>query len=90
MKNSIKTLLSVLCVLALLAGLIGVLPVAAQDGEAQPEPKNLYEQILERDGFIEGVWYPWFTHNYLGSGLTANEVAQKWIDNRWYRRLWCR
>ncbi|MBQ4332172.1 MAG: hypothetical protein IJC33_00115 [Clostridia bacterium] len=83
MKNSIKTLLSALCALALLAGLAGMLPAAAEDA-APAEQKTLYQQILERDGFIEGVWYPWFTHNYLGSGLTANEVAQKWIDNRWY------
>ena len=75
-------LLSFLSVLALLAGLTGVLPASAEEPAVQE--KTLYQQILERDGFIEGVWYPWFTHNYLGSGLTANEIAQTWIDNRWY------
>jgi len=82
-KNSIKKLLSVLCVLALLAGLTGMLPAVADDA-VQAEPKNLYQQILERDGFIEGIWFPWFTHSYAGCSLTTNAVAHKWMDNRWY------
>ncbi len=84
MRKSYIKWLSFLSVLALLAGLAGLLPAAAEEATPVTEEKTLYQQILERDGFIEGVWYPWFTHNYLGSGLTANEIAQTWIDNRWY------
>lgn len=75
-----KKLLCVLCVLTLLAALVPVatLPVAAETR------KTLYDEILERDGFIEGVWYPWFTHDNLGCGLTTNEVAAKYITNGWY------
>ena len=77
-----KKLLSLLCALCLLVALV---PTASVAVTAQPRAtKTLYQQILERDGFIEGIWYPWFTHTYLGCGFTANEVAATWITNGWY------
>ena len=77
-----KKLLSLLCALCLLVALV---PTSAVAVTAQPRAtKTLYQQILERDGFIEGVWYPWFTHTYLGCGFTTNEVAATWITNGWY------
>ena len=30
--------------------------------------------ILEKDGYIEGVWIPWLTHSWLGSSLAANDL----------------
>jgi len=78
----VKKLLSFLCALALLAALI---PTAAAVVTADTSArKTLYHEILERDGFIEGVWYPWFTHDNLGCGLTTNEVAATYITNPWY------
>ncbi len=77
-----KKWLSLLCALALLLALVPMGMVAVT---AEPKArKTLYQEILERDGFIEGVWYPWFTHNYLGCGFTTNEVAATWITNAWY------
>ena len=75
-----KKLLSLVCVLTLLLALVPSLaaPVSAETR------KTLYHEILERDGFIEGVWFPWFTHDNLGCGLTTNEVAAKYITNAWY------
>ena len=84
MKNNCKKWLCVLCTLTLLLGLVGVVPVAADDAAAQTEQKSLYEQIMERDGFLDGIWFPWFTHDYLGCSLTANDMGHKWIDNNWY------
>ena len=79
-----KKLLSLLCALCLLVALVPTASVAVT-ATAQPRAtKTLYQQILERDGFIEGIWYPWFTHTYLGCGFTANEVAAQWITNAWY------
>ena len=79
-----KKLLSFLCVLALLVTmtlpLFGSVAVSAETRAR----KTLYQEILERDGFIEGVWYPWFTHDYLGCGFTSNEVCAKYITNCWY------
>ena len=57
-----RKLLSAVCVLALLVTmtlpLFGSVAVSAETRAR----KTLYQEILERDGFIEGVWYPWFTH----------------------------
>ncbi len=75
-----KKLLCVLCVLTLL---LAVVPAMTASAETKAR-KTLYHEILERDGFIEGVWYPWFTHDNLGCGLTTNEVAAKYITNPWY------
>ena len=77
-----KKWLSLLCALCLLMALV---PTSAVAAAARPRAtQTLYQQILERDGFIEGVWYPWFTHTYLGCGFTTNEVAATWITNAWY------
>lgn len=78
-----KKLLSLLLVVLMVASLLptAAVTVSAADTRAK---KPLYQEILERDGFIEGVWYPWFTHTYLGCGFTANEAAAQWITNGWY------
>ena len=87
-----RRLLSLLCALAMLAVLIpaGALPVSAGKTLVHRSETTLLEKILERDGFIEGIWYPWFTHEYLGCSLTSNELAAKWlkgwtgVTNCWY------
>ena len=30
--------------------------------------------ILNVDGYIEGIWIPWLTHSWLGSSLAANDL----------------
>lgn len=79
-----KKLLSLLCAWTLLLALVPTAAVVTVSAAEAKATKTLYQQILERDGFIEGVWYPWFTHTYLGCGFTANEVAAQWITNAWY------
>ncbi|MBQ4332156.1 MAG: carbohydrate binding domain-containing protein [Clostridia bacterium] len=68
-----KILLPILCAIALLTSVAGAFLVSGSETAPQVEivPKSVSE-ILERDGYLEGIWYPWFTHYYLGSGLTAN------------------
>ena len=87
-----KRLLTLLCAVALLLALIpaGVVSVSAGKVLKHRTETTLLEKILERDGFIEGIWYPWFTHAYLGCGLTSNELAAQWLNgwsgvtNCWY------
>ena len=59
-----KRLLTLLCAVALLLALIpvGAVPVSAGKVLKHRTETTLLEKILERDGFIEGIWYPWFTH----------------------------
>ena len=87
-----KRLLTLLCAVALLLALIpaGAVSVSAGKVLKHRSETTLLEKILERDGFIEGIWYPWFTHTYLGCGLTSNELAAQWlrgwsgVTNCWY------
>jgi len=95
-KLSVR-LLTLLCAAALLAALVPLtaLPVTAATTKSKLFPNRsettLLEQIIERDGFLEGIWYPWFTHTYLGCSLTTNEMAHQYLNgwgngatNCWY------
>ena len=44
---------------------------------------NSVANILERDGYLEGIWFPWLTHDDLGHGFTANETMVKYVGNAW-------
>ena len=91
-KLSVK-LLTLLLALTLLAALVpaGVVSAAADKPLPHRSETTLMEKIIQRDGFLEGIWYPWFTHTYLGCGLTTNELAQEWLvgksnaTNCWYQ-----
>lgn len=85
-------LLTLLCAVTLLAAMVPLSAVSVSAGKVlkHRSETTLMEKILERDGFIEGIWYPWFTHTYLGCGLTSNELAAQWLNgwsgvtNCWY------
>ena len=71
------------CCVAILCSTVGA--VAASGGVTFPwrsEPNGI-EKILERDGYLEGIWYPWFTHHNLGHGFTTNELMTKYVGNTW-------
>ena len=83
MKLCSKRVLSLLCALLLTVGLI---PMAAITATAElggdfpwtdEEKPMLIEQILERDGFIDGIWFPWFGGSSGGHGLTGNDLMAK-------------
>ena len=72
-----KVLLPILCSLAVLLSIFGSVMVSGsqtmpwRDGEELTE----LDKILERDGYLEGIMFPWFTHEYLGHGLSGNDVV---------------
>ena len=89
-KVNLKVLLPILCSIALLFSVVGsVLAAGAvlpwRDGSSE------LEKILERDGYIEGIWYPWFQHSYLGHCLAPNTMAAKvmggenWQSSNWMK-----
>ena len=95
-KKSVKWLLSLTCAVALLVSVVGTLWVQGVDtppDAATPEvaasvvsdhPTALaVADILERDGYLEGIWFPWLTHGDLGHGFTANETMTKYVGNAW-------
>lgn len=67
-------------VMLLLPTLAGVWPASAAETAIVP---NSVQQILARDGYLEGIWFPWFNHVNLGHGLTSNEVMVEYVGNAW-------
>ena len=95
-KKSVKWLLSAVCAVALLISVVGTLWVQGVDktpDAATPDtaasvvsdhPTALaVADILERDGYLEGIWWPWFTHDDLGHGFTANETMVEYVGDAW-------
>lgn len=82
-KIRMKVLVPILCCGALLCSLLGALMVSGGATFPWRDQPNGVEQILERDGYLEGVWYPWLTHHNLGHGLTSNELMTKYVGNTW-------
>ena len=87
MKLYSKRVLSLLCALLLTVGLI---PMAAITATAKmggdfpwtdsKEPM-LIEQILERDGFIDGIWFPWFNASSGSHDLTGNDLMAYYYND---------
>lgn len=79
-----KILLPLLCVVALSVCMLGVLSftgstedISAKKYDANSDGRVTVPEILERDKYLEGVWYPWFTHQYLGCSLGQNPELEK-------------
>jgi len=93
MRNKRKIGLALLCVVALVACVFGTLLVQGDDTAPDVTPAAqtstnyptalAVADILERDGYLEGIWWPWFTHDDLGHGFTANETMVEYVGNSW-------
>lgn len=81
MKTARKWLCFV-CAAAMLVTLTGCVFTARGDDKPDVTPTSV-QDILERDGYLEGIWWPWFTHDDLGHGMTANETMVKYVGNAW-------
>ena len=74
-------------VLAAVVMVVSVMPltVFAEMGEGFPwtgsEDKMLVEEILERDGLIDGVWFPWMDGGRCGHNLTGNDLYAKYYND---------
>ena len=74
------------CVLGASAAAVPAAQKAAGYIPTQPwrDQPNGIEQILERDGYLEGIWFPWFRHTWLGHCLTGNDLyAEKTGSDSW-------
>lgn len=77
-----RALLALVCALAMAFSVAGCGMQAIGGEDTTIEPVSVAE-IIERDGCLEGIWWPWFTHDDLGHGLTANETMTKYVGNAW-------
>ena len=82
-----KRILSFLCVLVLLCAAIPPVAAAKAPGGdlawTDSDEPMLIEQILQRDGLIDGIWFPWFDGGNVGHSLTGNEVMVRYYGNNW-------
>ena len=80
-KTVCKALLSLLCAVLLLVGMVPT-AVFAEMGCDFPWTKEqtLLEKIVQRDGLLDGVWFPWFNAGGSGHNLTGNDVMAKYYD----------
>lgn len=85
-RNVYKRILSWLLLgSVLLSTLMGCGAEAQGEGPAAAAlpQANSVAKILERDGYLEGIWFPWLTHDDLGHGFTANETMVKYVSSAW-------
>ena len=94
MKMVRKILLPVLCAVVVLAAMVGSLLAQGDDSAPAIAPQAFVSaddtptalsvaDILERDGYLEGIWFPWLSHNDLGHGFTSNETMVEYVGNAW-------
>ena len=83
-KTACKALLSLLCAVVLLMGVVpfSAFTVSAEMGCDFPwtSKQTLLEQIIQRDGLLDGVWYPWLNSGGSGNNLAGNDVMAKYYD----------
>ena len=88
-RVSLKVLLPILCSVALLLCVVG--STMASGFKMSWRGQTEIDKILERDGYIDGIWYPWFQHSYLGHCLAPNTMAAKilggdnWQSSNWMK-----
>ncbi len=80
-RTNMKVLLPVLCAVAMLLSVFGTMMVSGGTTLPWRDDVTTVEEIIDRDGYIEGIWYPWFKHENLGHGLTGNDLGVKIIGN---------
>ncbi len=89
MRKTACKVLSLLCAMVMMACAIpfAAFTVSAEMGCDFPWTKEqtLLEQIVERDGLIDGIWYPWINAGQSGHNLTGNEVMAKYYSADWAR-----
>ena len=78
-----RIFLTLLCVAALAVNLLAPVSAAMGGDFAWTSKDMLIEEILKRDGLIDGIWFPWFEGGSIGHGLTGNDVMAKYYGSSW-------
>ena len=83
LRKIMKILTSVLCAVILLVSMVTPAFAGTDNALPQQQEATLLEQILERDGFLDGIWYPWLFSGSGGFNLTANETMSLYHGDKW-------
>ena len=83
----LRMLFTLLCAVAPLLCAVPAVTAAKAPGGDFPYTDNkkpmLIEQILQRDGLIDGIWMPWFEGMTGSHSLTANDVMVRYFGENW-------
>lgn len=83
-KTLSKKVLMLIISIVVMLSTIGAVVVSGAITLPWRKEENLVKKILQRDGYLEGIWYPWLgEHAYLGCSLTSNEVMVKYVGSSW-------
>ena len=80
----LRKLIALLAALLMVASMMPLSVFAAMGGDfpwTDTEDKMLIEEILERDGFIDGIWMPWFNEGQTGHNLTGNDLMADYYNS---------
>ena len=80
----LRKLIALLAAVLMLASVMPLSVFAEMDSDspkAEATQKMLIEQILERDGFIDGIWLPWFNSGQTGHNLTGNDLMATYYNS---------
>ncbi|MBQ4333251.1 MAG: carbohydrate binding domain-containing protein, partial [Clostridia bacterium] len=83
--NCKKLLLPLLCVMALLVGMLTPLSAVADKTIPAAEQPTAIDLLLERDGYLEGIWYPWFDWYQIGCNLVDNSNWESYLGSDWWK-----
>ena len=80
----LRKLIAVLAAVFMVVSMMPLSVFAEMGGDfpwTDAEDKMLIEEILERDGLIDGVWFPWMDGGRCGHNLTGNDLYAKYYND---------
>ena len=80
----LRRLIAILAAVLMLASVMPLTAFAEMGGDfpwTGSDDKMLIEEILERDGFIDGIWFPWFNGGQTGHNLTGNDLMADYYNS---------
>ena len=83
-RKLIALLATLLLVVTPLTAIVPASVSAEMGGDfpwTEEQDKMLIEEILERDGFIDGIWMPWFNEGQTGHNLTGNDLMADYYNS---------
>ena len=79
-----RKLIALLAAVLMLASVMPISVFAEMGGDfpwTDASDKMLIEEILERDGLIDGIWFPWFNGGQTGHNLTGNDLMADYYNS---------
>ena len=80
----LRRLIAILAAVFMLVSMMPLTAFAEMGGDfpwTGSSEQMLIEQILERDGLIDGIWWPWFNGGQTGHNLTGNDLMADYYNS---------